>query len=94
MITLLAVTNLSSLQALSPLVATAIIGATIGEWLGARNGIGQLITIALYQLKPGLLYASLISITIASTLSILILSLIEISLSCPPIVNKLILSIV
>lgn len=56
-------------------IPAAIIGATIGEWLGARNGIGQLITIALYQLKPGLLYASLISITIVSTLSIIILSI-------------------
>jgi len=55
-------------------IPASIIGATIGEWLGARNGIGQLITIALYQLKPGLLYASLISITIVSTLSILVLS--------------------
>lgn len=58
-------------------IPSAIIGATIGEWLGARNGIGQLITIALYQLKPGLLYASLVSITIVSTLSILILIMIE-----------------
>lgn len=56
-------------------IPASIIGATIGEWLGARNGIGQLITIALYQLKPGLLYASLISITIASTFSIIILSI-------------------
>lgn len=54
-------------------IPASIIGATIGEWLGARHGIGQLITISLYQLKPGLLYASLISITIASTFSILIL---------------------
>jgi len=58
-------------------IPASVIGATIGEWLGSRNGIGQLITIALYQLKPGLLYASLISITIVSTLSILILSIIE-----------------
>lgn len=56
-------------------IPAAIIGATIGEWLGAKNGIGQLITIALYQLKPGLLYASLISITIVSCLSIIILSI-------------------
>ncbi len=58
-------------------IPAAIIGATIGEWLGARNGIGQLITIALYQLKPGLLYASLISITIVSSLSIIILLIIQ-----------------
>lgn len=58
-------------------IPASIIGATIGEWLGARNGIGQLVTIALYQLKPGLLYASLISITLVSTLSILVLSIME-----------------
>lgn len=58
-------------------IPASIIGATIGEWLGTRNGIGQLITVALYQLKPGLLYASLISITIVSTICVLILSGLE-----------------
>jgi NitT/TauT family transport system permease protein len=56
-------------------IPASIIGATIGEWFGTKNGIGQLITIALYQLKPGLLYASLISITAVSTLCIFILSI-------------------
>lgn len=55
----------------------SIIGATIGEWLGTRNGIGQLITIALYQLKPGLLYASLIAIALVSVLFIALLSVIQ-----------------
>lgn len=49
----------------------SIIGATMGEWLGTRNGIGHLITVSLYQLKPGLLYASLITITVITlTLSL------------------------
>jgi len=55
----------------------SIIGATIGEWLGTRNGIGQLITIALYQLKPGLLYASLIAVALVSVMFIALLALIE-----------------
>jgi len=55
----------------------SIIGATMGEWLGARNGLGQLITIALYQLKPGLLYASLFLIVIVSILGIILIELLE-----------------
>lgn len=58
-------------------IPASIIGATIGEWLGTRNGIGQLITVALYQLKPGLLYASLISIALISTMFIVIISLMQ-----------------
>lgn len=55
----------------------SIIGATIGEWLGTRNGVGQLITIALYQLKPGLLYASLIAVAFVSVVFIFIISFIQ-----------------
>jgi len=58
-------------------IPASIIGATMGEWLGCRVGIGQLITISLYQLKPGLLYASLISIVVVSILSILCIKLVE-----------------
>jgi len=54
-----------------------IIGAILGEWLGSRTGLGQLITIALYQLKPGLLYASLFLIVAFSLISILFLTLLE-----------------
>ena len=43
-------------------IPASIIGATVVEWLGTRNGIGQLIVISLYQLRPGLLYASLLSV--------------------------------
>lgn len=58
----------------------SIIGATIGEWLGTRNGIGQLITIALYQLKPGLLYASLIAVALVSVAFIALLSFVQLRL--------------
>lgn len=58
-------------------IPASIIGATIGEWLGTRNGIGQLITISLYQLKPGLLYASLLAVTISGVILVGILVLIE-----------------
>jgi len=60
----LAIPNL--LNSLKLALPASIIGATMGEWLGSKNGIGQLITIALYQLRPGLLYASLLSITAVS----------------------------
>jgi ABC-type nitrate/sulfonate/bicarbonate transport system permease component len=46
----------------------SIIGAMIGEWLGARSGIGNLITIGLYQLKPGLLYGALFALTTISAM--------------------------
>ncbi len=58
-------------------IPASIIGATIGEWLGAREGIGQLITIALYRLNPGMLYASLISIAVSSALIIAFLFILE-----------------
>lgn len=58
-------------------IPASIIGATMGEWLGSRNGIGQLITISLYQLKPGLLYSSLLTITLISLLGILLMGIIE-----------------
>lgn len=58
-------------------IPASIIGSTMGEWLGSRNGIGQLITIALYQLKPGILYASLILLTTTSLLITLIIYFIE-----------------
>lgn len=58
-------------------IPASIIGATMGEWLGSRTGIGQLITISLYQLKPGLLYCSLLTITFASLLGMLVVRLAE-----------------
>jgi ABC-type nitrate/sulfonate/bicarbonate transport system permease component len=55
----------------------SIIGATLGEWLGTRNGIGQLITISLYQLKPGMVYASLLMVVASVGILIAIINFIE-----------------
>lgn len=58
-------------------IPASIIGATMGEWLGSRNGIGQIITISLYQLEPGLLYASLFTITLSGVFCIALLEVIQ-----------------
>lgn len=55
----------------------SIIGATLGEWLGTRNGIGQLITVSLYQLKPGILYASLFMVVFSVAMLINIINIVE-----------------
>lgn len=56
------------INALKLSVPASIIGATLGEWLGTKNGMGKLITLTFYQLKPGLLYAALISLMLISLL--------------------------
>lgn len=58
----------------------SIIGATMGEWLGSRHGLGHLMTISMYQLKPGLLYATLICIVMACLIGLLMVDLIEYNL--------------
>lgn len=58
-------------------IPAAIIGATIGEWLGTRSGIGHLVTISLYQLEPGMLYAALIALAGASLVCVGLLHVIE-----------------
>jgi len=58
-------------------IPASIMGAVIGEWLGANNGIGRLMILSFYQMKPGLLYASLLSVVVISCLIIAFLSLIE-----------------
>lgn len=55
----------------------SIIGATLGEWLGTKNGIGQLITVSLYQLKPGILYSSLILIVVSVSFLVGVISMLE-----------------
>lgn len=67
----------SVFSAMKLAIPASIIGATIGEWLGSRTGVGQLITVSLYQLKPGLMYASLILITAVSVGLIFLLALLE-----------------
>lgn len=58
-------------------IPASIMGAVIGEWLGSNSGIGKLIVLSFYQLKPGLLYASLFSVVFISCLLILLLNLLE-----------------
>lgn len=54
-------------------IPASIIGAMLGEWLGSRQGIGHLIIISMYQLKPGILYASLISVALVSLVFVIII---------------------
>lgn len=54
-------------------IPASVVGATMGEWLGSQHGLGRLVTIALYQLKPGLLYASLLIIVMISIIMLWLL---------------------
>lgn len=65
------------LMSLKLAIPASIIGAVLGEWLGTRNGIGQIIIISLYQFKPGLLYSSLLVVVFSSGLFVLLISLLE-----------------
>ena len=67
----------SFLTALKLATPGSIVGATIGEWMGSSSGIGRMITLALYQLKPGILYSCLIVLAIVSASTILLIKLIE-----------------
>jgi len=67
----------SFLTALKLAAPGGIVGATIGEWMGSSSGIGRMITLALYQLKPGILYCCLIVLAIISASTILVIKLIE-----------------
>lgn len=65
-------------MALKLVIPSSIIGATIGEWLGTRNGVGQLITVSLYQLNPSLMYASLISVTLCCLIAVSLINIFEV----------------
>ncbi len=58
-------------------IPAAIVGATLGEWLGTKHGIGQLITVSLYQLNPSMLYAALFTLTLASLLLVASVTVLE-----------------
>lgn len=58
-------------------IPASLIGAVIGEWMGSRTGIGNLMMICMYQLKPGLLYACLFQIAIVSSVIVLTLGIIK-----------------
>lgn len=55
----------------------SIMGAVIGEWLGANSGIGRLMILSFYQLKPGLLYAALLSVILLSLFLVYLMVLLE-----------------
>jgi len=60
--------------ALKIAASASVIGAIVGEWIGATEGIGALIIHATYNFDTGLLYAS---ITAACVFSVLFTSLIS-----------------
>ncbi|HSF16218.1 MAG TPA: ABC transporter permease [Vicinamibacteria bacterium] len=60
--------------ALKIAASASVIGAIVGEWIGATEGIGALIIQATYNFDTGLLYAS---ITAACVFSVLFTSLVS-----------------
>jgi len=67
----------SLFTALKLAAPSSIVGATIGEWLGSSSGIGRMITLAIYQLKPGILYSCLVILAIVSASTVLVINLVE-----------------
>lgn len=60
-------------SALKIAAPTSVIGAIVGEWIGATNGIGALIIQATYNFDSSLLYATIV---VGSTFSALFFALI------------------
>lgn len=60
----------SLITAMKLAAPASIIGATMGEWLGSSDGIGRLIIISLYQMKPSILYGCLIVLAIVSACTV------------------------
>jgi|GEM_PF-4914817 len=67
----------SFVTALKLAAPASIVGATIGEWIGSSDGIGRLITVSLYQLRPGVLYACLVLLALVSASTVLIIKVLE-----------------
>lgn len=63
-------------------IPAAFVGSMLGEWLGTKHGIGQLVTVSLYQLNPGMLYAALIAVTITSLFVVGLIKIIEKKVTC------------
>ncbi len=38
----------------------SFVGAIVGEWMGARTGVGRLMILSIYQMNPGLMYSCMI----------------------------------
>jgi ABC-type nitrate/sulfonate/bicarbonate transport system permease component len=64
-------------NALRLAVPAAFIGVIVAEWLGARFGVGFLITQSLYQLRPDLVYASFVLVVTTSLVIVACLARVE-----------------
>ena len=65
------------LSSLKLAVPASIVGATLGEWLGTNHGIGHLVIVSMYQLNPGMVYASLLLILTFSMTVVGLISIVE-----------------
>jgi len=63
--------------ALKIAASASVIGAIVGEWIGATEGIGALIIQATYNFDTGLLYASITAACVFSVLFTSLISLLE-----------------
>src|ERR1700750_2591954 len=58
-------------------VPGTIVGATVGELLGSRDGIGNLVSTSLYQLNPARMYAAFLEVAAVCSLFVVGLTLLE-----------------
>lgn len=65
------------LNSLRLAVPASVVGATIGEWLGAQYGIGRLVAVSLYQFNAELMYAALLYLVVFNILFLVVLSYLE-----------------
>jgi NitT/TauT family transport system permease protein len=64
-------------SALKIAASTAVIGAIVGEWIGATVGIGALIIQSMYAFDSAMLYATVVVGSTFSVLFFLVISLLE-----------------
>ena len=55
----------------------ALVGAVIGELLGSNEGVGRTVSVALYQLDPGVMYAMLGEVAVVCGLIVGVITLVE-----------------
>jgi NitT/TauT family transport system permease protein len=63
--------------ALKIAASASVIGAIVGEWIGATEGIGALIIHATYNFDTGLLYSAIVAACIFSVLFTSLISFLE-----------------
>lgn len=73
----------SIMNSLRLAVPASIVGATIGEWLGAQHGVGRLVTVSLYQFNAQLMYAALLYVVVFNILFLIALHFLEKTLVVP-----------